>query len=655
MRIVSIDRPPLFTARNKLAWSQDFETLKRLGVIRALGPPHLRDKTLDLLDRAQRKEQLTISQESRLSTIITRLTDLWCQWTDDERELFFYQFCDVSEQPIIRRRDIETPILVEIPHGMAKMSLKGWTPHIYQQRAIYFATINKRALLALEMGLGKTLIALLIYHHLKQRRELKRTIITAPKSAFSSWQEHLKLSDANIIILENMSPQEREDVYTKLYFAQIDGVIITPQTFTRDFKYFHKVCTEHKTLLIADEVHKYKGTGKTGQAFEAVSERAYRVIGLTGTPKPNKVEDFYNVINRIKPNVLGTYQDFAREYTYKIFDTFISNKGVQYTAGALRADKLDELYLRLKNVLFIRAATDPDCKLDLPERVDLAPYLKPDQGQLTLMKALIETTAAREINSSYFNEALNGKYGFIPQVAAEGATATAQALGQRIEQLMITPAIWSETFSRAYPEYESPKIQVIADHVKSFLDQRIDKGAVIFCEYIGGLTAIYHALVRRGVHRNLIDIYSGSSTKKSRHDMIDRLNRGESRVLIGQTRALETGANLQRRAAYVAHLSTPWAPDTLTQSTARVYRQGQKNKVTVLRPSCGRLEEAKNKALTRKIMQSASLTGLLFDSDRAVLNTSADDRVRQAQADLLTTGAYSYSIIQKLCEVDYEQ
>ena len=654
MRIVSIDRPPLFTARNKRAWSQDFDTLKKLGVIKALGPFHTRDRTLDLLDRAHRKEKLSIAQETRLSTLITRFTDLWCQWTDDERELFFYRFCEVSEQPIIKRRDIETPLLVEVPYGMDKMKIKGWTPHIYQQRAVYFATMNKRSLLALEMGLGKTLIALLAYHHLKQRKELQRVIITAPKSAFSSWQEHLELSDSKVMILENMSPEDREDIYTKLYFAQIDGIVITPQTFTRDFKYFFKICTEHKVLLIADEVHKYKNNGKSGHAFENVSQRAARVIGLTGTPKPNKVEDFYNVVNRIKPNVLGTYQDFAKDYTYKTFDTYISNQGVQYTAGALRADKLNELYTKLEKVLFIRAATDPDCKLNLPKRTDLAPYLVPDQGQRNLMKALIETTAAREINSSYFNEALNGKHGFIPQVAAEGATATAQALGQRIEQLMITPAIWSETFSRVYPNYESPKLKIIADHVKDFLDKNTDKSAVIFCEYIGGLVAIFQALVRRGVHRNFIDIYSGSSTKKSRREMIDRLNNGESKVLIGQTRALETGANLQKKAAFVAHLSTPWAPDTLTQSTARVYRQGQKNTVTVLRPSCGKLEEAKNKALTRKIMQSASLTGLLFDSDRAVLDTSSDNRVRQAQADLMRTGAYNYSIIQKLCEVDYE-
>jgi len=232
------------------------------------------------------------------------------------------------------------------------------------------------------------------------------------------------------------------------------------------------------------------------------------------------------------------------------------------------------------------------------------------------------------------------------------------SLAIRLDQIAVDPAACSaETkalFEIYNPEYETPKMGVIADAAVEHLETNPETGAVLFCEYVGGLREAKEALVKRGIPAEQIELYYGAVSSKKRREIEQRLNEGEIKVILGQTKALETGANLQRRAAYVAHLSTPWAPDTLTQSTARVYRQGQKNKVTVLRPSCGRLEEAKNKALTRKIMQSASLTGLLFDSDRAVLNTSADDRVRQAQADLLTTGAYSYSIIQKLCEVDYE-
>jgi hypothetical protein len=72
----------------------------------------------------------------------------------------------------------------------------------------------------------------------------------------------------------------------------------------------------------------------------------------------------------------------------------------------------------------------------------------------------------------------------------------------------------------------------------------------------------------------------------------------------------------------------------------------------VLRPSGSRLEEAKNKALTRKIMQSASLTGALTDADRAVIETSADERIRQAHARLLERGAYDLAIIQTLISLE---
>lgn len=188
--------------------------------------------------------------------------------------------------------------------------------------------------------------------------------------------------------------------------------------------------------------------------------------------------------------------------------------------------------------------------------------------------------------------------------------------------------------------------------IMSYLSEDQTHAAVIFCEYITGLTEARKALIRRGLKSSEIDIYTGESSESQRAEMTTRLNEGGSRVLLGQTRALETGANLQKRAAMVAHLSTPWAPDTLTQSTARVYRQGQRRPVIVLRPSGSRLEEAKNKALTRKIMQSASLTGALTDADRAVIETSADERVRRAHARLLERGAYDLDIIQALINLE---
>ena len=654
---MSVDRPPLFTARNRRAWTTGGEALKRLGVTRALG--YASSSLIYVMNRADDLQELSADGEAQLSEGIGRLSDLWARWTAQEREEFYYTFLDPARQPHFERPYSEPEIYIpDHPEGMSEMRRREWTPHPYQARAVQFAIERPRSVLALEMGLGKTLIALMSYHLLKARGELRRVIIAAPKSAHASWREHLELSDAQIHVLTSQPPDKREEIYTALYHGQLEGVLITPQTLAIDRSYFKKLMSLEPYLLVADEVHKFKAPqGINGLCFQELSKSAARVIGLTGTPKPNAVEDFYHVIDRVDPHRLGDIQQFTARYTYRKLAQYDSIRGPQYEMGALRGDMLGELYERLKNTLFTRNTSDPDAQLNLPPREDLAPYIAPDEKQRELMKSLVEMQAARELNASSYREALEGARGFKNKVAAEGAPKTSQALGMRLEQLTISPAIFSETFSVEAPNYESPKLRWIIDMVLRYLAKDETHAAVIFCEYITGLTEARKALIRRGLKSSEIDIYTGESSESQRAEMTRRLNEGGSRVLLGQTRALETGANLQKRAAMVAHLSTPWAPDTLTQSTARVYRQGQKRPVIVLRPSGSRLEEAKNKALTRKIMQSAGLTGALSDADRAVIETSADERVRRAHSRLLERGAYDLDTIHTLIKLegDHEQ
>lgn len=652
------DRPPLFEACNfeRLKAFENENELKELGVLSAFGSVYVRKRNFDLLLKARKiwqgaQVRLTLDEEDRLSRLMTRLTDLWVKWTDDERERFYYYYLDPSQQPSTQRprSPLHMQDKLDIPQGMEKMSRRGWKPHLYQSRAVNFSLSCERVILALEMGLGKTLCALLIFHALKQRKAIKQAIITAPKSAHESWVKHLELlSDATYEITTDYSKIKRENAYTKFYYEQIEILIVTQQAIANDFRYFNQIMRDKTDIMIfADEVHKYKSKDSAmGRAFEMLSKKACRVVGLTGTPKPNKVKDFYYVIDRVAPEALNTYQDFVSKYTYRTYDQYSSLHGMKYEAGALRADRLKDLYEALEKVLFVRTATDEDAMLDLPARLDLAPRLHMDTLQESIVKGLVTAQAERELNSSQREKALRGELDKIALYCAEGATATAQALGIRIEQTAITPAIYSESFSIDHPHYESPKVGFIADSVASHCEA--GGSCVVFCEYIQGLDCMKQALIRRGLKETEIDVYTGATNAKKRKLAIDRLNRGESKVLLGQTKALETGANLQERANFVAHLSTPWSPDTLTQSTARVYRQGQQNKVTVLRPSANALEEAKNKALTKKIMQSAGLIGSLYDSDKAVIETSSDPRVRKAQDMLLKRGSYSYDIIQDL-------
>ena len=65
--------------------------------------------------------------------------------------------------------------------------------------------------------------------------------------------------------------------------------------------------------------------------------------------------------------------------------------------------------------------------------------------------------------------------------------------------------------------------------------------------------------------------YTNSEGKRKK--MIEEMNTGRIRVLIGSTDMLGTGVNAQRRAVAIHHLDTPWRPSDLAQRDERADRK----------------------------------------------------------------------------------
>ena len=102
---------------------------------------------------------------------------------------------------------------------------------------------------------------------------------------------------------------------------------------------------------------------------------------------------------------------------------------------------------------------------------------------------------------------------------------------------------------------------------------------------------------------------AGTSPAAKRIDLMNALNTGRIKVLIGQNKALMTGANLQERANAVVHLDTPWEPLVLAQSTARVYRQGQKHITSIFRAVGSDIEQSIERTVLDKIRQGEAAFG----------------------------------------------
>ncbi|HRT54135.1 MAG TPA: helicase-related protein, partial [Flavobacteriales bacterium] len=83
-------------------------------------------------------------------------------------------------------------------------------------------------------------------------------------------------------------------------------------------------------------------------------------------------------------------------------------------------------------------------------------------------------------------------------------------------------------------------------------------------------------LVAQGVKREEIAIVDGGTSKDKRKAIADAMNRAEIRVVIGNTKTLGVGVNMQVNLRAMHHLDAPWMPGDLEQRNGRGHRQGNK-------------------------------------------------------------------------------
>lgn len=117
-------------------------------------------------------------------------------------------------------------------------------------------------------------------------------------------------------------------------------------------------------------------------------------------------------------------------------------------------------------------------------------------------------------------------------------------------------------------------------------------GVLIFFDAVEAHDWFIEALVARGIKRERIAVISGAVSKPKRdqialdyngrsatydpitHELIEDAHVPKYDVLIGNSRAMATGLNLQRRTAAIYHVTYTWEPATIEQREGRGVRQG---------------------------------------------------------------------------------
>jgi SNF2 family DNA or RNA helicase len=230
-----------------------------------------------------------------------------------------------------------------------EVSLKGFSPKVglkipkgptlypFQEEAVTRLESQERGLVAYDMGLGKTVISL----EYARRGEFQSLMVLAPGALLTQWKsEASKLfgCDQAVVINGQIEKKKRLPLYNSPF------IIASYDIIKNDLKDLWKMGIKlHFDLIILDEAQKVKNWDT--QRAEAVSLIvAPVVLGLSGTPVENKIEELYFIMDQIIPAYFGGFGRFKERYI--LTDSWGSITGYKNLEEVY--DSLSEVMLRKK-------------------------------------------------------------------------------------------------------------------------------------------------------------------------------------------------------------------------------------------------------------------------------------------------------------------
>lgn len=188
-------------------------------------------------------------------------------------------------------------------------------PH--QVEAALFALrspISKGALLADEVGLGKTIEAGLVICQLWAERK-RKILVVCPASLRKQWQVELedKFNLPCIVVDARAFKQLQKEGFLNPYDKPV--ILISSYPFAA------KMCEELKKvswhLVVMDEAHKlrnsYRTSNRVGQALKWALENRRKLL-LTATPLQNSLTELYGIATLLDETYFGDLPTFRSRY-----------------------------------------------------------------------------------------------------------------------------------------------------------------------------------------------------------------------------------------------------------------------------------------------------------------------------------------------------
>ncbi|GAA0443499.1 SNF2-related protein [Lentibacillus halophilus] len=162
--------------------------------------------------------------------------------------------------------------------------------------------MNGRAILADEVGLGKTIEAGLILKEYMLRGLVKKALIIVPASLVNQWAKELNEKFyIPAVTFRKTHPWDQYDV------------IITSIDTAKRSPHREHILEQDYDFLLVDEAHKLKNNKTKNYEFITKLKKTYCLL-LTATPVQNRLSEIFNLVSILKPGHLGDYDTFLNQY-----------------------------------------------------------------------------------------------------------------------------------------------------------------------------------------------------------------------------------------------------------------------------------------------------------------------------------------------------
>ena len=462
------------------------------------------------------------------------------------------------------------------------------SPYAHQLTALKKSWNKKVFAYFMEMGTGKTKVAIDNIAMLYDNGKINGALIIAPKGVYKNWYsqeipEHLANHiKPNTVLWQATISQKQQTLLNSLFKPGLDLhiLVMNVEAFSTkkgvDFAY--KFLSSHDTFMVVDESTTIKNPGakRTKNIVGLGKHAKYRRI-LTGSPVTKSPLDLYKQCEFLDDYLLdhSSFYTFRTRYAVMRKANF-NGRSVEIVVGYKNLEELSE---KLKPFSY-RVLKD-DC-LDLPKKTFMKRIISLSPEQQKVYKQMKDMALAQ----------MNGKL-----------LTTASALSQLMRLHQITCGHFTANDS---------SIQTIKNNRISELMELLEEvegKAVIWAHYQYDVSEIIKAIHKKYGEESVVTYY-WLTPQEERQDNIKRFQEDEKcRFLVGTPQTGGYGITLTA-ASTMIYYSNGYDLEKRQQSEARIDRIGQKKPMTYIDILAeDTVDERIVKALRKKVNIATQIMG----------------------------------------------